>query len=144
MISNVLTYGWPDCHWSLFGEDYNSLVWSESNSLPKPTLLEIQSKENELSLINDKLNTFNSAIAAGFTVPNETFTLRLTETDRAAFAQMLALVREALDLGMIDNDTIQTISDINSELHQVSILKFRQIMVSYGFYYKTLWDALVS
>lgn len=84
---------------------------------------------------------FNQGIASGFTVQPEGFTLRLEDTDRAAFAQMLALVKEALDLGLITSETPQLIADYTGTRHEVTTLRFRQIMVAYGLHYKSLWDA---
>lgn len=75
-----------------------------------------------------------------FLVQPEGFFLGLEDNDRAAFSQMLSLVKEALDLGLITNETPQIIADKNGQKHQISTLRFRQIMVQYGFYYKSLWD----
>lgn len=77
-----------------------------------------------------------------FDVQPENIKLGLNESDRVAFTQMLVLVKEALDLNLIDNNTIQTIADIDGVKHSVTTLRFRQIMVEYGFYYKNLWDQL--
>lgn len=93
-------------------------------------------KQKKLTIFYEKLND-------GFLVEPEDFVLGLQEPDRSAFSQMLALVKEALDLGLISNDTPQTIKDINGQPQQLSTLRFRQIMVAYGFYYKQLWDQLV-
>ena len=83
-------------------------------------------------------------ISEGFLVEPENFTLGLDENDRSAFSQMLGLVKEALDLSLITNDTLQTISDKSGQKHQLTTLRFRQIMVAYGFYFKGLWDELNS
>ena len=85
---------------------------------------------------------YYQAIENGFLVSPENFKLRLGDEDRAVFGQMLALIKEALDLGLITNDSLQTIKDYNGQIVSVSTLRFRQIMVQYGFYYKTLWDQL--
>ncbi len=85
----------------------------------------------------------NNQIAL-FDVQPENITLGLSENDRNSFSQMLSLVKEALDLGLITNDSPQIISDINGEKHQISTLRFRQIMVQYGMYYKGLWDQLTN
>ncbi len=82
-----------------------------------------------------------AVLAAGYSVQPEDFTLALGDADRAAFGQMLVLVREALDLGMINDATPQTIAAQDGQLHTVSTLRLRQILVGYGFHYKTLWDA---
>lgn len=95
--------------------------------------------KSEIELIN-----FNKLISNGFLVQPEGFVLGLTENDRAAFSQMLSLVKEALDLGLITSETPQIISDKNGQKHQLATLRFRQVMVAYGFYFKGLWDGLDS
>lgn len=85
---------------------------------------------------------FDKKIKSGYLVEPENFTLKLEDADRALFAQMLALVKEGIELGFIDNNTPQTISDKDGERHIVTTLRFRQIMFAYGFYYKTWWDTL--
>jgi hypothetical protein len=85
---------------------------------------------------------YSQAVEQGFLVQPENFKLRLWDEDRAVFSQMLALIKEALDLGIIDNSTPQKIKDFNGQIVTVSTLRFREIMVAYGFYYKTLWDQL--
>jgi hypothetical protein len=81
-------------------------------------------------------------IDAGYDVQPEDFVLGLSEYDRTAFTQMLLLVREALDLGLISNSDSQTISDKTGEKHSMTTERFRQIMVAYGLFYKGLWDQL--
>lgn len=107
----------------------------------------ILSDDERIAVINQWVDnyiegqsSFFRKIENGFTVQPENITLGLSENDRNSFSQMLSLVKEALDLGLITNDLSQIISDINGEKHQISTLRFRQIMVQYGFYYKNLWD----
>lgn len=89
-----------------------------------------------------KQHSFYQGVVSGFTVQPEGFTLRLEDADRAAFGQMLALVKEALELGMITSETPQLIASHTGTRHEVTTLRFRQIMVAYGLHYKCLWDAL--
>jgi len=51
-IANVLSEMWPNCSWSIDGDNYDTLVWSENNSVKKPTLKQIQDKriKAEISL----------------------------------------------------------------------------------------------
>lgn len=91
-----------------------------------------------------KQDAYNAAIAAGYSVQPEGFTLALEDGDRAQFAQLLALVREALDLGLITGTTPQSIKDKSGVVHQVTTDRLRGILVAYGFHYKGLWDALNS
>lgn len=79
-------------------------------------------------------------INQGFLVQPENFTLALHEKDRNAFTQMLSLIQEALSLGLTNNDAIVVIADQSGAKHSVTTLRFRQIMVGYGLYYKSLWD----
>ncbi|GAA5141275.1 hypothetical protein GCM10023213_25120 [Prosthecobacter algae] len=81
------------------------------------------------------------ALAVGYTVQPEGFVLSLKDRDRSQFTQMLNLVREAQALGLITDATPQSIADASDQLHVVTTLRFRQIMVSYGLHYKALWDA---
>lgn len=87
-----------------------------------------------------KARTLAEIVAQGYLVDPENITLGLSDADRGLFTQMLALVKEALDLGMIDNTTAQTISDQSGTKHTLTTLRFRLIMVAYGTYYKGLWD----
>ena len=97
---------------------------------------------SSLSIEEQKWDEYCQTLEQGFLVQPENFKLKLGDEDRAAFSQMLSLVKEALDLGIIDNSAPQKIKDFNNQLVTVSTLRFRQIMVAYGFYYKTLWDQL--
>lgn len=86
----------------------------------------------------------NKAIDGGFKVEPENFILALCDNDRLMFTQMLSLVKEALDLGLITNDSPQIISDKFGQKHELTTLRFRQIMVQYGMYYKGLWGQLTN
>lgn len=88
-------------------------------------------------LIADQIN-------AGYDVQPEDFILGLSDNDRNSFSQMFGLVKEAIEMGFISNDTPQMIADKNGQKHQITTNRFRQIMVQYGFYFKTLWDQLDS
>lgn len=103
---------------------------------------EVRQTWSVVSLSSQELHA--NAVTAGYPVSPEGFTLRLEEADRALFAQMLALVKEALSLGMITDETPQLIADHAGTRHEVTTLRFRQIMVGYGFHYKTLWDTLTA
>ena len=91
-----------------------------------------------------KLVETQATVDAGYTVQPEGFTLALGDSDRSQFTQMLTLVQEALSLGLIDNDTPQTIADKDGGKHTVSTLRLRQILVLYGLHYKGIWDAATT
>ncbi len=91
-------------------------------------------------ILEEIIPTVPDPIDVGYLVEPEGFTLALGDLDRAAFTAMLTLVQEALSLGLINNDTPQTIADKDGSPHIITTIRFRQIMVGYGFFYKTLWD----
>lgn len=131
VISNLLRKGWTE----IFAPSYD----------PQTQQIEFNSQTGQFDVVDipeDQLKqqSFQNAVSQGFLVQPENFVLALADGDRSAFSQMLALVKEALDLNLIDNNTIQTIADIDGVKHSVTTLRFRQIMVEYGFYYKNLWD----
>lgn len=74
----------------------------------------------------------------------EGFFLRTDDASRNAFSQMTTLIQEAMSLGFIDNNTPQTIADSQNRKQTLTTLRFRQIMVGYGMFYKNLWDSLNS
>lgn len=41
-LTEILQYKYPGSQWSMTGGDYNTLVWYPANTLPKPSLAELQ------------------------------------------------------------------------------------------------------
>lgn len=97
--------------------------------------------------LDDAINVFaglqNGAGENLYEVLPEGFFLRTDDVSRNAFSQMTTLIQEAMSLGFIDNDTPQTIADSQNRKQNLTTLRFRQIMVGYGMYYKGLWDQMV-
>jgi hypothetical protein len=149
VIDNLLRKGWidatpPEKPAQPEQPEYDSSIEylhynAETNSYVKIPYAEEQLAN--IDLMKRRENLMQS-INGGFLVQPENFVLGMSDTDRGAFTQMLALVKEALDLGLITNDTPQIIADIDGQTHTVLTLRFRQIIVAYGFYYKGLWDDL--
>lgn len=145
-IDNLLRKGWsiepvltrPDA--PEFDPEVEFLQYEEETNSYKIRNLPEEEIRNLAKI--KKLQILDGHIDNGFLVQPENFILALSDSDRAAFSQMLSLVKEALDLGLITNDTPQTIADKDGQKHEVSTLRFRQIMVQYGFYYKSLWDQM--
>lgn len=89
-----------------------------------------------------KYNLFYKKIDEGFLVEPENFVLGLHDEDRSAFSQMMVLLREALEMGLISLTTPQIIKDKSGTFHTITTERFQQIIISYGFYYKTIWEQL--
>ncbi len=86
-------------------------------------------------------STGRAALAAGYQVQPEGFALSLQDRDRDLFSQMAVLMLLGLHLGGISNDTVQTMADKDGQVHQVTTLRFLIIMLGYGAFVKSLWDA---
>jgi hypothetical protein len=151
VIDNLLRKGWIDAtppqkpalpEQPEYDSSIEYLQYSEeTNSYSKIPYTEEELTDADLR--NRRENLIQS-MNSGFLVQPENFILGLSDADRGAFTQMLSLVKEALDFELITNDTPQMIADINGQKHQINTLRFRQIMVQYGLYYKNLWDSLKS
>tara|TARA_B100000686_G_C16306095_1_gene720898 strand:+ start:124 stop:447 length:324 start_codon:yes stop_codon:yes gene_type:complete len=54
-ITKVLNTFYKEHEWVAVNNDYDSLYWAEGNSIPKPTLEELQSKwDNQIAEINNR------------------------------------------------------------------------------------------
>lgn len=130
-------------HKATYNADTNSYTITELTAEEIQNQLDIESNMQAAMQSAAAKQLITDQIDAGYDVQPENFVLGLSEYDRTAFTQMLLLVREALDLGLIANHTMQIISDKTGEKHSLTTERFRQIMISYGLFYKSLWDQLV-
>lgn len=94
--------------------------------------------KTEEDIRREKQQDYDTAIAAGFEYNG--ITLLLTDHDRNQFTQLLSLLKEGIELGQLSDNTIIKISDINGQLHNISVIDFRKAMFAYGMHFKTLWD----
>lgn len=95
----------------------------------------------------NKGNALHKALVGGLTVG--ALTLACKDKDRAMFAQMLVLLREAEDLQPDEEAksafraSMQTITDAAGNTHTISVTDLRAMLVSYGAAYQALWTAAV-
>ena len=59
-ITQVLHEHYKGCAFSLRGNDYSTLKWNERNTIPKPTLEDIQSKWDDALILKIGLNTLRA------------------------------------------------------------------------------------
>ena len=107
-----------------------------SKSIPTGSIFTV---EDEV-IVPTGYDIYRQGIEQGYNIPNTPYYLGLDDADRAQFQGMLLLVNEALSLGLITTASMQSIVDKNNNVIPMSVLDFKQLMVGYGFYYKTLWD----
>jgi hypothetical protein len=86
------------------------------------------------------IETYEERVAAGYPIPNTPYFLAMQDSDRAQFSGMLVLIRELLDAGYITNDTTQSIKTSDNTIMEITTAEFRQLMIGYGIYYKTVWN----
>lgn len=147
VITNLQRKGWiiesipiapeynPNLQKLIFDEKQNQYLIFDLTPKEIEDLTKYKNNIINQQIVNQKIND-------GYLVEPENFTLALADNDRSLFTQMISLIGEALDLGLITNDTNQIITDINNQEVTLSTLRFRQIMVGYGMYYKSLWDQM--
>jgi hypothetical protein len=74
----------------------------------------------------------------------EDITLGAYDVDRAAFSQLLVLLREAQELSADQTafaNSSYPITDINGVSHIMSVNELRNILVTYGMMYQSIWAA---
>lgn len=72
--------------------------------------------------------------------PDEHVELDASPAAQARFTSLIALIREGIDFGALNNDSPQEIRDVNGVPHTLSVLRIRALMLRYGLYCKALFD----
>jgi len=86
-----------------------------------------------------KRAVFDKAIAAGYDT-GKGYRLRLFESDRNAFTQLLVLLREA----NATDDLPTAVADTEGTVRQLTAKELRGILVGYGVHFQGLWQQLMA
>jgi hypothetical protein len=70
----------------------------------------------------------------GYLVQPEGFYLSTTKEDEVEFNKLITLVQLALNAGSITSDSLIKIKAQNNVVHEVTVTRFLEIMVGYGFF----------
>lgn len=113
---------------------------------PVPTVEEIEAQRAVAEPLyqleqNPPLGQYEQAIANGFSVQPEGFVLALTDAGRNQFTGQFVMTTAALQGGLIQNSTLVTIADKDGNPHEVTAGRLLEILLAYGFHYKTIWDS---
>lgn len=119
-------------------EAFNALLWEDERT--KPTWQEIQSAWIVVQNKNQKVADFNAAVASGYPVPGESYTLPLT----TEYQDALNRAKNAFEVAELPDEYLVAIDDISNESHMVSVAKFREILKGYTIYYLGLRAQLKS
>lgn len=88
-----------------------------------------------------KARVYEQKVLEGYNVNPEGFTLALDAKSIADFTGLMTLLNEALDMGIIAENSPISIRDINGTPRFNTVARTKQILVGYGLYYKQLFDA---
>ena len=105
--------------------------WVESEAPAPPEPSEEQTRET----------VSRAAIDAGFLVEPEGYHLRWDSGDREYWSQMLTLYREAESLGAMTGESPVQFVDQTGTVQTATLTRFRQIMVTLGAAFQTVFFA---
>lgn len=80
---------------------------------------------------------FEEKVREGYKVEPEGFILGLNEDDQNAFTRLLTL----LSVSQAPDSMKTQISDKNGQIWSVTVGRLKEILVSYGLYYQSIWAA---
>jgi hypothetical protein len=123
---------------SSFYADLPSLLWTRNKTIVDKTPEEIAEYEEEQQRLQKELE-FETAVNAGYAVPNSSLILGINDSDRILWNQLLTLLNQQLESGQITTSTNITISDINDVQHQVTVAEAKDAIGGLGMYYYGLW-----
>lgn len=117
-----------------------------NEKLEKTTLLTENSLTQTWNIIPKteqeiKQQEYRNSIMNGYEVDGLGITLALEESDVNKFSNLLAHINESVRAGYKTEDDYVKIKDINGNIHLVTIAQYRSIILGYGQYLSTLWEA---
>ena len=86
-----------------------------------------------------KEKEFQTKIAEGYLIPNSSVILKMDDSARQSWSQLLVLINESIALGQMTESTPITILDINNVPHTYTVAELRPILTGLGMYYYQLW-----
>lgn len=121
-----------------FGDRGEAETYALAAGVSISTIVEL---EDEVIIPSpSSIEVFEAKVAAGYPIPNTPYFLAMGDSDRAQFTGMLVLIKELLDKGYIDGNTVQSIKTKDETIIPMTTDQFRSTMIGYGMYYKQIWD----
>ena len=109
-----------------------------ASTLGVSTDLIFSSSYTTASISSDEI--YNQKVKIGYNIPATPYYLGLDMSDRVQFSGMLSLLNEALQFGYVTTASMTMIRDKNYNDIPMSVIGFKQLMLGYGMYYKSIWD----
>lgn len=89
--------------------------------------------------IEVKQRQFEEQISMGYEIPNTGIYLKIDDTARQSWSQLLILINESLTLGQLTDSSPITILDINNNPHTYTVAQLKPILTGLGMYYYQIW-----
>ena len=131
----------PDTQYLSYSEyyaDLNNNTWTRTITvvdMPQSQIEQIRMQKIQ----QQKENEFQFKISQGYNVPGTNVTLKMDDSARQSWSQLLVLVNESSALGQMTESTPITILDINNVPHTYTVAELRPILTGLGMYYYQLW-----
>lgn len=96
--------------------------------------------EDEMKAQNEaKEKTFQFQISEGYQIPNTSIKLKIDDSARQAWSQLLLLINEMLNNGQITLSSELTILDRDNAPHTFTVAELKPILSNLGMYYYQIW-----
>lgn len=89
--------------------------------------------------IEVKQRQFEEQISMGYEIPNTNIKLKIDDSARQAWSQLLLLVNEMLSNGQITLTSELTILDRDNAPHTFTVAELKPILSNLGMYYYQIW-----
>ena len=124
--------------YSNYEADLVNKLWTQTITVLDKTPGEIA--QYEMQQQNDaREREFQFQISEGYQIPNTTIKLKIDDSARQAWSQLLLLVNEMLTNGQITLSTELTILDKDNAPHVFTVAELKPILSNLGMYYYQLW-----
>lgn len=124
--------------YSNYEADLVNKLWTQTITIIDKTPGEIA--QYEMQQQNDsREREFQYQISEGYQIPNTTIKLKIDDSARQAWSQLLLLVNEMLTNGQVTLSTELTILDKDNAPHVFTVAELKPILSNLGMYYYQLW-----
>jgi len=118
--------------------DLVNKTWTQFITVINKTPEEIAQYDMEQQ-IQAKEQQFELQIQMGYEIPNTGIYLKIDDTARQSWSQLLVLINESLALGQLTDSSPITILDTNNVPHTYTVAELKPILTGLGMYYYQIW-----
>ncbi len=146
-LTPLIDIGWPSADRDIDDrpdrtteENYKlGVTWRGPGEIP--TLDAILAQQDALEARRKATEVFNAAIAAGYSPPDQKFTMGLTNENRANYDAIAMLIERNLSAKKMTEDSPFAIPDAAGKWHAMTLGTARELLLDYGNYAMSLFAA---